>query len=318
MIFGSEERIREVVSEVRSRYRAIAVITSCVPSLIGEDQQMLRDRYAEIVVDAAGFLGHFEEGYLAALDALRCRTDSGVYGANIDGLNPIDPFYFGNLREAERLLARVRLPTSTRFCAGSLDSVYHASPDTLSTNPDLASKVGDPVGSLLGLEETGKAFSALHLKHSDMDLDPLMRELRETEERIVRACDKFLRRHDPPSTLIFGGASYALFAAATLHRYLDAEIIAIGSRNRKIPSPYPLTCMGGLREIEDCIRREEPDLVLGSSYEQSVCGTSAFVPFTFPLRGRFALRTRALAGPEGVLSLMDEVLNACMDRNMLR
>ena len=35
---------------------------------------------------------------------------------------------------------------------------------------------------------------------------------------------------------------------------------------------------------------------------------------TPPLRGRVLLRSRSLAGIEGTLSLMEEVLNACMDR----
>jgi nitrogenase molybdenum-iron protein alpha/beta subunit len=143
-----------------------------------------------------------------------------------------------------------------------------------------------------------------------------MRELEDTEERIVRACDKFLRRHNPPSTLVFGGVSYALFAATALHRYIDAEIIAIGSRNDGVGRySYPLSRMSSLQEIADLINREQPDLVLGSSYEETVCGQAAFVPFTFPLRGRVSLHTRTLAGPEGVLSLIEEVLNACMDQD---
>jgi nitrogenase molybdenum-iron protein alpha/beta subunit len=315
VIFGSEERIREVIRDVRTQYPAVAVVISCVPSLMGEDLQAMLGGCVDILVDSAGFLGNFEEGFRAALEALRCRTAEDRTGVNIDGLNPIDPFYLGNRREAERLLSLVHLAPATRFCADRRDSVYRAAPVTISTDPDLSSPVGKAMGNLLGLDETGKAFSALHHFYPGMNLDPLMRELEQTEERIVRACDKFLRRHDPPSTLIFGGASYARFAATALHHYLDAEIIAIGSRNGNVPGPFPLSCMTALQEIADSIHREQPDLVLGSSYEQSVCGSAAFVPFTFPLRGRVALRTRTLAGPEGVLSLMEDVLNACMDHD---
>jgi nitrogenase molybdenum-iron protein alpha/beta subunit len=314
VIFGAEDRIREVIREVRARYPTVSVITSCVPSLVGEDLPALLDGYADVVVDAAGFLGRFEEGYRAALDALRCRTDEGRTGVNIDGLNPIDPFYRGNRLEAERLLFLVHLAPGTRFCADHRNSVEHAAPHTISTDPDLSYPVGKVMGNLLGLDETRKAFSALHPLFPEMDLDPLIRELDQTEERVVRACDKFLRRHNPPSTLVFGGASYALFAATTLHRYLDAEIIAIGSRNGSPKSPYPLFSPSSFQDITACIRHEQPDLVLGSSYEQTVCDTAAFVPFTFPLRGRVMLHTRTLAGPEGVLSLMEEVLNACIDR----
>ncbi|MDD1677957.1 MAG: nitrogenase component 1 [Methanomicrobiales archaeon] len=315
IIFGSEARIREVIQEVRPRYCAVAVVTTCVPSLVGEDLPSMLEGYADVVVDAAGFLGNFEEGYRAATHALGCRIDPERRGVNIDGLNPLDPFYRGNRREAERLLSLVHLAPATRFSADLLDSVYRAAPLTLSIDPDLSSSVGISAGNLLGFEETGRAFTVLQDHYPEMEIDPLMQELEQTGERIVRVCDKYLRRHDPPTVLIFGGASYAHFAADTLGRYLDAEVIAIGSRNEMVPGDYPQYHMLALPEIAAYINQEHPDLVLGSSYEQSVCGDAAFVPFTFPLRGRIALRTRTLAGPEGVLSLLEDVLNACMDRD---
>jgi nitrogenase molybdenum-iron protein alpha/beta subunit len=314
IIFGSERRIIEVIREVKPRYKVVAVVTTCVPSLVGEDLPAMLDGYADLVVDAAGFLGHFEEGYHEALRTLGSRIEPGRKGVNIDGLNPIDPFYRGNRREAERLLSQVLLTPATRFCADRLDSVYRAAPITISVDSDLSSGVGSSAGNLLGLEGTRETFSALLHRFPEMDINPLMQELEETEEKVVRACDKFLRRHDPPSTLIFGGWSYALFAATLLERYLDAEIIAIGSRNRTAPGPYPSRIMLSFEEIETCIREECPDLILGSSYEHSVCGNAAFVPFSFPLRGRIALRTRTMAGTEGTLSLLEDVLNATMDQ----
>ena len=42
---------------------------------------------------------------------------------------------------------------------------------------------------------------------------------------------------------------------------------------------------------------------------------AAFVGLTPPLRDRVLLSSRALAGVEGALRLMDEVLNACTSRN---
>jgi nitrogenase molybdenum-iron protein alpha/beta subunit len=314
IIFGSEKRIREVIGEVKPGYRTVAVVTTCVPSLVGEDLLAMLKGYADVVVDAAGFLGNFEAGYEAALQTLECCSDPDEKGVNIDGLNPIDPFYRGNRFEAERLLSLAHLSPATRFSADHQNSVYHAAPFTLSTNPDLSSSVGKCAGSILGLDGTRAAFTLLHHYHPEMDLDPLMQEIEDTEDRIVRACDKFLRRHDPPSALIFGGSSYALLAATALDHYLDAEIIAIGSRNNTPANKYPLSRMLSFQEIADCIQLEDADLVLGSSYEQSVCGDAAFVPLTFPLRGKIALRARTLVGPEGVLSLLEDVLNACMDR----
>ena len=90
----------------------------------------------------------------------------------------------------------------------------------------------------------------------------------------IRACDKFLRRHEPPRAAIFGGLSYALFAAKTLRKYLDAEIVCIGARND--PGTFARgTSIGtvlhvqGMNEVKDLIGRHHPDLVIGSSFEQS-------------------------------------------------
>ena len=59
-----------------------------------------------------------------------------------------------------------------------------------------------------------------------------------------RVCDKYLLRFDPPSVVIFSGASYAEFAAQTLERYLDADIRFIGSRNR---ADFPISLRPGNR-----------------------------------------------------------------------
>jgi nitrogenase molybdenum-iron protein alpha/beta subunit len=66
--------------------------------------------------------------------------------------------------------------------------------------------------------------------------------------------------------------------------------------------------------VRDLIEQDPPDLILGSSFERTICPTAAFVPFTYPLRGMVRLRARPLVGIQGELALMEEVLNACIDR----
>jgi len=314
IIFGSEERLREVLEEVRTRHRVIAVVTTCVPSIVGEDLLTIPKNSADIIVEAPGFLGDFETGYRAALKALCPVVDPVREGINIDGLNPIDPYYLGNLRETERLLSLCGLFPGTKFSADTYESVFHAAPYTFTTNPDLRSNIGNSIGSLLGLEETEAGFVELSHHYPQVDINPVMDEIEHAEEQIILVCDKFLLRNDPPSVLIFSGAPYALFAARVLDKYLDADIIAIGSRTSSPSTPYPLSYMVTFEAIKACIQRERPDLVLGSSYEQSVCGDAAFVSFSFPMRGKILLRARTIAGPEGTLSLVEEVLNSCIDR----
>jgi nitrogenase molybdenum-iron protein alpha/beta subunit len=134
------------------------------------------------------------------------------------------------------------------------------------------------------------------------------------EERIVRACDKFLRRFDPPQTIIFSGFSYATFAAQTLKRYLDADILFIGTRNEPGPSPFPSGHVQGLSLVRSLISHHDPSLVIGSSFERSVATNRAFVGLTPPLRGMVQLAPHPVAGITGILSFVENVLNACMDQ----
>ncbi|MDD1675600.1 MAG: nitrogenase component 1, partial [Methanomicrobiales archaeon] len=123
VIFGSEHRLQEVIGEIGDGYRAVAVVTTCVPSLVGEDIRAILAGVADVVVDAPGFLGSFEDGYQAALHALGSRTDPDRKGVNIEGLNPIDPYYRGNIRETQRLFALSGLPYATLFCADRYDAL---------------------------------------------------------------------------------------------------------------------------------------------------------------------------------------------------
>lgn len=65
--------------------------------------------------------------------------------------------------------------------------------------------------------------------------------------------------------------------------------------------------------IKSAIRKHAPDLVIGSTFERSVAGDAAFVGLTPPIRGEFRLSSKPLAGTEGELSFMEDILNACMD-----
>lgn len=315
IIFGSGSRLTEVVTRIPGTHAAVAVVTTCVPSLMGEDiHALLSGLEGVLVVDAPGFIGQFERGWKVAQQVLPACVDPEKNGVNIDGLNPIDPFYRGNILEARRLLSLAGLSPGTFFSSDRFRSLSQSGAYTLSTNPDLSGTVGTPAGSLLGLEATRQAFRTLGDQYLAMDSDALEKEIARTEERVSQVCDKFLRRYNPPTVAIFGSRSYALHAADLLTSSLDASILCIGSRNVPVHAPYPAEEMTEFPSIKERIERDHPDLVLGSSYEQSVCGDAAFVPLTPPIRGRVLLHARPLIGPEGALLLIEEVLNGCLDR----
>jgi len=62
------------------------------------------------------------------------------------------------------------------------------------------------------------------------------------------------------------------------------------------------------------LQETAPDLVVGSAFEQPVCPDAAFVGIIPPLQDRVRLTYPPLAGTEGTLRFVEEILNTCMDR----
>ncbi|MDD1718141.1 MAG: nitrogenase component 1 [Methanoregulaceae archaeon] len=317
IVFGAEERLREVVSGLAGENRRVAVVTTCVPSLTGEDTARILEEFDAIFVDSPGFLGPYETGYALALSRLGIRTDPETRGVNIDGLSRFDPFATGNLIEISRLLAAAGTPVGSRLCRGTYASVSRTSAFTIESNPDLRSGAGECLGTMLGIDQVRATSRRLEAKGLSCDISPVIAEADAAEERVVRACDRYLRRHDPPVAAIFSWFPYARFAADALARYLDAGIAIIGSRTGVRPSPYRSVHTIDHNLIGNLITGGEPDLLIGSSFEHSFSPETAFVPLTPPVRGRVLLRSTPVAGIEGTLAFMESVLNACMDKKDL-
>jgi nitrogenase molybdenum-iron protein alpha/beta subunit len=317
VIFGSEDRLREVIGELAGTGNRIAVITTCVPAILGEDIQSLLAEHDVLLVDSPGFSGDVEAGYAKALSRLAPQTDAATVGVNIDGVCLLDPFYKGNLQEIRRLLGLASVPVATVFCRDVLKKIHTAAAWTIGTNEDFASSVGENCGGTLGFDTLRATFERLGDIFEESDPGPVMREIAVQEEETVRICDKFLRRFDPPAVVIFAGNSYAEFAAQALERYLDADIRFIGKRNMGTPSHFNTALVTGQKEAKTLIGLYNPDLVLGSSFERSVSGSRAFCGITPPLRGAVRLAPVPLAGINGTLFFMEQVLNACMDHSRI-
>jgi nitrogenase molybdenum-iron protein alpha/beta subunit len=314
VIFGSEDRLREVISGLAGTGKRIAVLTTCVPAILGEDIQSMLANSDVILVDSPGFSGDVETGYANALSRLGPQVDPSVAGVNIDGACLFDPFSSGNVQEILRLFALASVPAATVFCQDRLEKVYRAAPWTVGTNADFSSGVGQSLGGNLGFDAVRATFHEIGNRVEGADIDPVLLEIRQQEERVVRACDKYLQRFDPPSVAIFAGYSYAIFAAEVLGQYLDAEICCIGSRNAAGTPPFPVSRTDGISQVRELIRVHSPDLVIGSSFERAVARDTAFVGIIPPLRGTVRLSPAPLAGINGTLSFIERVLNTCMDR----
>jgi nitrogenase molybdenum-iron protein alpha/beta subunit len=313
VVFGSENRLNDVIEELAGTGGRIAVITTCVPSIIGEDIRAILAAHDVLLVDSPGFTGDLETGYRAALDALHPVVDPDRNGVNIDGVSLADPFSRGNVQELIRLLATASVAVGTIFSSDRLERIQQAAPFTICTNDDVRSGVGTYLGSTLGFEAIQETFTNLAGKFDDADIDPVLREAGVQEERVIHACDKYLRRCDPPSVTVFAGAAYALFAAQALERYLDAAVLFVGTRNEPPGSCYPIGKVTELGAVRTHIQQSAPDLVIGSSFERSVSNGRAFVGLIPPLREKVRLSHQPVAGIGGTLHFIESVLNACRD-----
>jgi nitrogenase molybdenum-iron protein alpha/beta subunit len=318
IIFGSEDRLNEVIGGLSGRGKQIAVITTCVPAILGEDVRSMLEKHDVILVDSPGFSGDMEAGYKNALSVLKPQVDPDSRGVNLDGVCLFDPFCAGNVQEMMRLLVMAHIPMGTIFSLDRLEKVRHSSPYTIGTNEDFGSGIGEHCGGTLGFHSIGVTFRKLGELFEYADVDRVLVELEQQEERLVRACDKYLLRFDPPSVAIFAGFSYAMHCADTLERYLDADIRCIGSRTTPGESKYPVEQVTGLERVRSLIGEHNPDLVMGSSFEHSVSDARAFTGITPPLRGTIRLAPTPFAGINGTLSLVEQVLNTCMDKKPLR
>lgn len=314
VIFGAEDRLLSLVEELALHYPQLAVLNTCVPAIMGEDLSSLFGDTPVMVIDCPGFTGGADAGYLAALSALNPQVDPESNGIGIDGVSRIDPFWRGNRDEAMRLLRLAGVGPGTIFAADTVSAVDRASPLSICTNPDLASQAGDSCGSLLGFDRIGRTFGSLADKDPRVDCEAIAIEVAGAEERIVRACDKYLLRFDPPTVAIFGGYSYATAAAALLERYIGTEVVAIGVRSAPPPGAGPgVSEAMGLDQVALLLESTRPELVLGSSFEERLSPGAAFVGYAPPIRGQVRLRATASAGVEGALALIERVLNAAID-----
>ena len=239
-------------------------------------------------------------------------STSSTEGVGIDGLSPLDPFARGNLHEAERLLRLAGAAPGTCFASGPVESLSRAAPVSVVANPAFAAGPGERAGDLLGLDAVLATFDRLADRDARIDPDPIATECAAAEELCVRACDKYLRRHDPPRAALFGEGACIAAAGRLLDRYLGAECAVLGYRDTSpAPGPWEAVRADDLGRVEEALARSEPDLVLGSSFEQRLRPEAAFVPIAPPLRGRWRLAAVPFAGVQGVLALVEAVLNAC-------
>ncbi|MBN2735049.1 MAG: oxalate:formate antiporter [Methanomicrobiaceae archaeon] len=311
VIFGTSERLCEVLESISQLYKKVAVINTCVPSVMGEDIGGILSDYDVILVDVAGFKGDFDSGWKSAIQALKPSCDGTKESVNIEGICSLDPFYRGNLNEAKRLLDLAKIPVGTTFFHDTYDSVKKPSGYFISANPDYNTGLADDEKSILGIMETEAVFEKLSDIFPDAETDLVFEQTEEADEILTKAGEKFLRKYDPPRIAVFSTGSYTEFACEILKRYLDADIVCAGARNREVSIKDGIKSgiMDHIRPVASAIEDSQPDIIIGSSFEHAKFPHIPFLGLTFPIRHIKMLYHRPLAGIEGSLYFMDSVLN---------
>ncbi len=310
VVFGTEDRLREVVEAVSPLCEQVAVVNSCVPSTIGEDVGQFLDDHNAIVVDAPGYAGDLGEGFRRAVAALAPAVDPSRAGVNLDGCISTDLFSTGNRREAKRLCGMAGIPVAATYCRDTLASVRRPSPVTLTLVPDMATGIGDRAGVMLGLAGVRDAFERLGGLCPEADVSPVMDEAEEAEERIVIACDRYLRAHDPPVIGIVAMGGYAIMIADLCTTYLDADIAFAASRTVPPKGCTDIVYAPDIGSIRACLDEHSPDIIFGSAYEAALAPGAVQVQVTLPMKKSLMLCNRPLAGIEGALWVIERVLAA--------
>ncbi|HJK02351.1 MAG TPA: oxidoreductase [Methanocorpusculum sp.] len=310
IVFGTVDRLREVVEEVAKTGRPIAVVNTCVPALIGEDLEMAISKTTAMFVDAPGFCGNAEEGAKRAIFAMNPEISAEKSGINIDGINLLDLFWRGNLYEMERLIGLLGISVAVRFCCDTWNNLQRgASPVTISANSSYESNVGECLGSALFLDIPDLVDRVL-MRFPNANVDAVLADWQRADEQMFYFCDKYLRKYTPPVVAIAAQESYALFAKKMMKRYFGSDVPVIFTRDRGMTgTSYSVNSM----EINAAVAAAEPDLILGSTFEAAGYQRAAFFGITPPNKSRISVAALPLVGIEGGLVLIEGVLNALMN-----
>jgi nitrogenase molybdenum-iron protein beta chain len=126
VIFGGEQKLRDLIDSSLQMFKAdfFAVISGCVPQLIGDDVDEVvnefRDRAHLIHVNAPGFVGNSFDGYElffeAVIDQLLTSKPKKENLVNIFGVVPFQHiFWKGDLRVIKNLLKDIGIEANIIF-----------------------------------------------------------------------------------------------------------------------------------------------------------------------------------------------------------
>jgi light-independent protochlorophyllide reductase B subunit len=303
-----------------------------------------------VAVDSSGFTGTYASGFQDAVTKiLGCITKKSAKripkSVNIIGYTIFHYNWENDLAELKRLLALLGVKVVSVVCAGeSIPNLEKASQAELNlvVNEEYGNKISDFLEKEYGIPSVGLGLKAPYgLSASEAwfnavaDFFGFSHDAVAAESGRVRmkCYPALLRASSLANDLrglpfgMFGDSSQVVSITSFLYEYLGmypavVGVKEVGAKSYGLLKKYlaansldtEVLFNPDQYEFLDCLNEVSPSLVLGSSIEENISlmlkQPPQFVPMTFPYYDTVLLTNRPLIGFNGVLTLIEEILNS--------
>ncbi|MDR0461388.1 MAG: nitrogenase component 1 [Nitrososphaerota archaeon] len=303
-----------------------------------------------VAVESTGFTGTFASGFqdtvIQILDSITNKTSQKIpMSVNIIGSTIFHYNWENDVAEIKRILELLGIETVSVICAGeSLVNLQKAAQAELNVvlNEEygdriatyLEAKLGIPSVNLNSSAPYGLSASEIWFKSIADFFKVSCKPITFESCRVRKKCYPALTRASALIDVlrglpfaIFGDSSQVYSLTSFFYEYLGMLPVAIGVKEvgaksfeslkqylAKNLQNISLLINPDQFELLDCLNQTAPSLLFGSSVEKHVSlmlpNPPQFIPITFPYYERVTLTNRPLIGFNGVLTIIEDVLNA--------
>ena len=330
----------------------IGIVNSCTLGLIGDNiaaaiKELPQDGTSTILIESSGFTGGMAEGFQQAVKIMVHRLmkppiKKNPRSINIVGLSIGQYNWYNDLQELKRMFERVGIAINTVLTAGtSLADIVRAPEANLNVvfYDEYGGLIAREMEEVFGLpylagrlppygtqntQEWLRAIASVLGVSADGFIEDEARRLREkVRPRLSRI--SMARRIRGLSVAIFAEGSAALSLASFFYDYLGLEPALLGLKTyspgvEKLVKDFlqttglnPLILTNyDLYGVQQALAETEPELILGSSLEKGLRPHTPFINIGYPVWDKVILTERPFLGYQGVLTLLEELLNAIL------
>jgi Nitrogenase molybdenum-iron protein, alpha and beta chains len=302
-----------------------------------------------IPIETSGFTGTYASGFQeAAIKILECLTQKAdrkiPKSVNIIGYTIFHYNWENDVAELKRMLSLLGITVASVICAGeSISNIEKAGVAEL--NLVVNEEYGETISKYMAKD---LAIPSIPLDlHAPYGLSPsevwfkavadyfsLPHDLITSESlRIRKKCYPSLRFATSINNqlkglpfAIFGDSSQVFSIVSFLYEYLGMYPIVVGIKELGSKSYVSLKNYLAEKNLDstvlinpdqyellELLNEAKPRIVFGSRVEEAVClmlkNTPSFIPITFPHYDNVILTSRPLIGFNGVLTLVEEIIN---------